>query len=778
MTNPHAPLASRARIRRLALAGRLMLAAERLGAALVPVAALGCGCLALALSGLLPLLPGWLHAGVLAGAALGAGATLRRGFRGFRWPGAGEALRRLERDNHLPHRPLQTLNDRPAGDDALAAAVWLLHCETAARAAGPVRLHPQTPALAARDRFGLRLALGAALLATLVLSWGEGGTRLAAAFDVRFGGGTAPAVLDLWLTPPAHTGLPPLLWRRTDTAAAPVTVPAGSAVVARVSGGGGLPVLIINGTGQALTALDDDRHFEARATLRSGGGLEVRQDGRSLGRWPLLVRPEMAPAVTFTAAPAQTGRGALRIAYRAEDAYGVASVSLIVRPEAAPAETAGSLTLALPVSGTERTRVDTTASHDLTASPWAGLPVRLQLTATSVGGLSGVSEERTLVLPERSFGHPVARALIGVRRELALRGEAARPDGARALGALSVRPEAFDGDAVVYLALRVAVARLGHNHTPEALAELRELLWQTALRLEDGTLGLTRRDLDTAERALREALDGAASDGEIRQRIDELAAALGRYLESLERQQAGMAPPSDLERTDLDAMLQSLRDLSETGARDEARRLLSELGEVLESLRTGGEAASPAEEGMRALAKQLQDITVGQRALLDRSFEAARQQEPPPSPRPDPATAAEESALRHQLGTVLTGLGEAGEIPQALGAAERAMHAAEQALAAGDGEAALAAEGEAVEKLRQGQQDLSRALAPRLSGAGGRDPLGRRRPGIAEGAPVRLPEQREMQRAREILEELRRRAGEPARPRQELDYIERLLRQF
>jgi hypothetical protein len=36
----------------------------------------------------------------------------------------------------------------------------------------------------------------------------------------------------------------------------------------------------------------------------------------------------------------------------------------------------------------------------------------------------------------------------------------------------------------------------------------------------------------------------------------------------------------------------------------------------------------------------------------------------------------------------------------------------------------------------------------------------------------------ELRRAREILDELRRRAGERARPKIERNYIERLLRQF
>ena len=44
--------------------------------------------------------------------------------------------------------------------------------------------------------------------------------------------------------------------------------------------------------------------------------------------------------------------------------------------------------------------------------------------------------------------------------------------------------------------------------------------------------------------------------------------------------------------------------------------------------------------------------------------------------------------------------------------------------------------------------------------------------------PCKVPDEIDVQRAREILEELRRRLGEQPRPTIELDYIERLLRRF
>jgi hypothetical protein len=60
------------------------------------------------------------------------------------------------------------------------------------------------------------------------------------------------------------------------------------------------------------------------------------------------------------------------------------------------------------------------------------------------------------------------------------------------------------------------------------------------------------------------------------------------------------------------------------------------------------------------------------------------------------------------------------------------------------------------------------------------DPLGRPLPnaGTSASDDVEIPDESETQRAREILEELRRRAGELGRPPIEMDYIERLLRRF
>jgi hypothetical protein len=136
-----------------------------------------------------------------------------------------------------------------------------------------------------------------------------------------------------------------------------------------------------------------------------------------------------------------------------------------------------------------------------------------------------------------------------------------------------------------------------------------------------------------------------------------------------------------------------------------------------------------------------------------------------------------------------------GNIPQPFGQAERAMRGAVDALNEDLPGDAVPLQTEALDQLRQGAEGMAEQIARSLGAAmgimsgregqtpgEGRDPFGRT-PGGALGTAiddgdVKVPDQMEMRRAREILQELRRRAGETSRPEMEREYIERLLRRF
>lgn len=146
-------------------------------------------------------------------------------------------------------------------------------------------------------------------------------------------------------------------------------------------------------------------------------------------------------------------------------------------------------------------------------------------------------------------------------------------------------------------------------------------------------------------------------------------------------------------------------------------------------------------------------------------------------------------ALAQRQGEIAEALpGLAGRIPdtgedaeaarEAIGAARDAMEAARRALEAGDADGALAAQEDAIEALREAARAASEAYETAEGGEPGQDgPLGRGGQ-QGTGSETGVPSEAERQRAREILEELRRRAAERGRPQEELDYIDRLLERF
>ena len=158
-----------------------------------------------------------------------------------------------------------------------------------------------------------------------------------------------------------------------------------------------------------------------------------------------------------------------------------------------------------------------------------------------------------------------------------------------------------------------------------------------------------------------------------------------------------------------------------------------------------------------------------------------------------PGLGDRQQALRDMLGRLQNGMGQQGiDPPSQFGEAGKAMQEAENALRNGDLNGASDAEARALDQLRRGARSMAEQMMKQRNqmgqGQGGQsgprgplDPLGRApsaTDGSDPGTGVKVPDQIDVQRAREILEELRRRLGESTRPAFELEYLERLLKQF
>ncbi len=794
---------------------------EQAGRALAPAVAVVMVFVILALFDLFSVLPLWLHWGLLGLFAAALAAALGYGLRRWQWPVRSGALRRLEADSGLSHRPLTHLTDRQASNlvDPWATVLWSHHQKRLLSGLGQLTLAAPRSELARKDPMALR---GLAVL-LLALGIGIAGEQSASRLWVsvapqpRGGPDLSAITVEAWITPPDYTRLAPIALKADPAArpaegeSAPIEIPIGSKLLVQIQGLSAAARINANNASKPLEMLDSETQ-RAELVLKEGDRIGIEGGGLDVG-WPIALRPDMPPAAALQE-PSATERGVLRLAYGGNDDFGVADMRLAI--------TQGQETLELPltVQGADPRQVKGATFQDLTAHPWAGLPVELRTVARDALGQIGASAPMAMTLPERKFYHPVARTIVEQRKRLAKDAGSSAIEVARKLVQLMVQPEAFDGDIVTFLGLDFAVKRLTSDPLDKAeLANVLQLMWDTALALEDGGVSMAMRELRRLQRELEEALARGASDEEIERLMNELQQAMNEYLRQMQEQLAqairkgiplGRLDPNSLQlsQQDLNEMLNQARRMAQNGSRESAQQMLQQLQNMLENLQMGMPMPGPGNGEAQRMLSDLGKIMRQQQQLLQDTFRMQRGQQPGNQPGEGQGEgmgegyggdmlggngAAAQEALRQQLGDLMRRFSNAtGSIPQGMGQAEQYMRGATDALRGQDLEGAAQAQNDALEQLQQGLQQMSQALRQQMGaqrGPGQRDPMdpfGRalsddEGPGgdafAREGTDI-VPMESELDRSRQIFEELRTRRNQPDRPKLERDYLDRLLRQF
>ncbi|MGZ5918198.1 MAG: TIGR02302 family protein [Hyphomicrobium sp.] len=820
-------------------------------------------------------LPQPAHIALLAGFAMAALAAVIYAAR-VNYPGREEAVRRLERASGIPHRPASSYEDTITAnaEDPRTSAIWQAHRARLAAAMARLRVGPPHPRTDRADPVALRALLLLGVVAVASLVGDSAADRLRSAFRFNSLAALASARLDAWVTPPSYTTRPPVMLADgarggtiSSTPAKLIEVPERSVLIVRATGSGlgELSLEVLNegatekqhvaakapeagkssGTGSEIS--------ELRYELRKSAEVRVLASGAELARWPFYVIPDKAPKIALTKDPERTRRGALKLDYTVEDDYGAVSAEVKVRrpdPEKKAADPAKdwarpeplkgarlplehppTLTLRLPRGNTHaaQTYIDT-APH-----PYAGREVILTLEARDVAGNVGRSKPIRVVLPQRQFDKPLARALVEQRGKL-LDDSRYRPQVLRALDALTTEPEGFIDNASIYLSLRTLLHGLERDGSRAGLKSATDGLWDIALRIEDGDLSDAEKALRDAQDKLAEALEKGAPDSEIQSLMQQLRDALSKYVEQLAKNNKDQNPPEGLDQDnqqlsqqDLERMMKELEDTAKNGSRDQAQQMLSQLRDLLERLQTGQMQKKDGERGQMMMKKldELGNMIGQQQRLMDQTYsehrkQAQRQLGGSPEKgherqggRQDQAgqngeggdqeqgqqgssqrgksgqqkgqgLGEQQRALREELEKLKKSLDEMGANSKELGNAEESMKNAEQGLNQGDTSSALGHQSQALDQMRQGAQKMAEDAQKNgqsrfgQNGETPRDPLGRpqRFQGPDAGNSVKVPDEIDMQRAREILEELRRRVAQPARPAMELDYFERLLRRF
>jgi uncharacterized protein (TIGR02302 family) len=759
----------------------------------------------------------------------------------FRWPSRQEALGRLDRGTGISHRPATALTDTLASQDPVALALWQAQRERTLASIKRIRAGLPSPRLSIHDPWALRALIVVMMVAAYIAAGDERRMRVAAAFDWNGVLSAANIRVDAWVTPPLYTGRPPIILSAANKEAAiPATgrlsVPTGSKLIVR-SSGGALDVVAGGGVSEAVPTEQapkgtSEKHF----TITGDGTVHVRAPSGQ-PQWRFSATPDHPPTIALAKDPERQARGSLQLSYKIEDDYGATEARALFAARRADAAKGAEprplfdppqFSLVLPNART-RNSVGQTVK-DLSEDPYAGADVTLTLTAKDEAGNEGRSEAFGMRLPERLFTKPLARALIEQRRILALDANqnAQVLDG---LDALMIAPELFMPEAGQYLGLRSVARQLETARTDDAMREVVASLWALAVTIEDGNITDVDKALRAAQEALKQALERGASDEEIKKLTQDLRAALDNFMRQLAEQLRNnpqqLARPLDpntrvMRQQDLNNMIERMERLSRSGDKDAARQLLEQLQQMLENL----QLAQPGQSGdgdMEQALNELGDMIRKQQQLRDKTYRQGQdsrrdRQRGKQGDQGMSDLQQDQQGLRERLRKLQEELarrgmeqgqrgekgqqgqqgqdGEQGDGEDGLGAADNAMGDASGKLGDGNADGAVDAQGKALDALRKGAQSLAEAMQQgdgegqsdgpgnragrQQSGGNQSDPLGRPLHGreFGDDLTVKIPGEIDVQRVRRILEELRRRLADPQRPQIELDYIERLLKDY
>ena len=743
---------------------------------------------------------------------------LVRGFIKFRLPSRMDALARL--DGSLKGRPIQALIDSQVigPEDEASAAVWRVHqARMAERAANAKAVQPKVR-LAARDPFALRyvaaLFLGVALLFGSLWRVGTVTDIAQGTTDLASG-----PVWEGWVEPPAYTGKPSLYLNDQD---GQFVVPEGSRISLRLYGEIGA-LTVAETVSQRLentgSAADPEQNFLAQ----SSGALEIAgPNGRS---WDISVTPDSAPRIEVTGAPERGADGMMSLPFAASDDYEV---------------TAGSAEITLDLAAITR-RYGFEAEPEPRESISLDLPLPMTLPGRRFfdSMARALVEQRQWLMWSKTNGAQTAQMLraISHRPDDVFRSETAylklrvilrrieaqvaydafspesRDEAAQALWDLALFIEDGDVDDALER-MRRAQERLSeamkNGASVEEIAELMDelrranenyinQLQREAARngeqqqrqpgAQDDAMQMTQNDLQDMMDRIQELMEQG--------RMAEAEQALQELQEMMENMQVAEGQQGEGQQSEgqqaMEGLAETLRD--QQGLSDQAFRDLQEQynpnAQAGESQgnegRNGGQGRGESHEGQGGEG-QGQGQGEGQTGQGQEGQQAEGQGE---------GLAQRQNELRREVERQresLPGAGsEAGDAARdALRRAEEAMRGAGDALGRDDLPEAIDRQAEAMDALREGMQNLGEAMAEaegregQQGTADGReggeqlDPLGRS-PGAngQAGTDQGLLQGEDVyRRARELLDEIRKRSGESLRPEQERDYLRRLLDRF
>lgn len=810
---------------------------ENIWPAIMPIIAIVSVFLIISWSGMWPKMYNGIRITILVALAIAIARYIWK-LKDVKLPNDKQITKRLEKISNLKHQPIATSQDKQwkkqkseQQHNEFADILWDEHQKRIKKEIKNLKTKLPKPKVSKKDPWAIRSVIVFALFIAFMAKGENGMEKIKDAWRYHGNNVNTIARIDAWIKPPIYTNLPPIFLKNIEKQKI-IKVAENSELIIRTSGFKKPKVSIIKQNTQQYIKMQKQEEIQQntitpsdikifKTKLTENGKIKFADDSAyekiQNQEWEYQIIRDKMPTISFEETietnPKINEQGWLEIAYIMDDDYGFKDAKAIIElaqpePNARPLFAKHSFALTLP-SRIENAKAKT--QEDYSQHVFAGKKIKITLEATDLAGQTNTSKTREIKLKKRYFHEPLAQSLMFERQIIALDANQQKNSANTLETITTTHPEQFITDISHFLAISSAKHKIKNASIDPDLMDAIELMLNTALAIENGELSEIQQKLKDAQSKLEQALKQGASEEEINKLMEELKQAMREFMQEYQKlaQEQQRQPQNqysfqqntqELSQQDIEDMMQQIEDLAKSGSHEAARELLRQFEQMMSNLQFAKprQQKDPFSEQMDKLGEAMQQ----QQQLMDQTHELQRKQNELSRRRHGNKDTAQKLAeamkelrqkqqeLQKQMEQIQQGFKDLGlDNGTELGEAGKAMGEAQSNLGDGETDGAIQQQSNALEAMRKGAQQLMEQMREQAGEQAGRgerghhgrsshDPLGRptgRSSGWQTGEETNVPDEIDTQKAREILNAIRRKLGELQRPTIELDYLDRLV---
>ena len=544
-------------------------------------------------------------------------------------------------------------------------------------------------------------------------------------------------------------------------------------------------------------------NYQINYYIKKNQSIIINKNNQHYKRWFFNAIPDKPPIIEFLSKPVEVNQVALTFVVRSADDYGVkliqANISRPIEYKHFKEEYLSYNLFAEANLNNVNKSVESYFYENLSNIIWAGSRSVLSIETTDVSGQMIRNKEK-ITIPKKIFKDDTANKIIKIRADIARRKITLEQAKIKIL-AIWEENKYLQRDPYIEKNFIETLDKfkLKQEFSFSISNELFQKMYELSEIIEEGQGYLAKKNLEQIEQSLFDSIKQKDTE-KISTNVKKLQESLKSLLklnENNNKSKTGFNKKvNNSLREEIDKLTKEIEDLLKTGSKKKANEKIRQLKQLSETIKNPSRKKEDTDKAQKReeFINKLSDLLNEQEKVMEETFNRAANKgkfKQSSEGSGGKSSKKKQEDLRNTLGNLMRDIGASeSEIPQELGKADRAMRQASRDLEGGRPDDASNAQGRAVEMIQRSINKINSDLLSKKgqlakSGEEGNNNKSQKDfladnenmeyQGTSAGGTLDITEERKVQTAKKIADELYNRHNQEDRSLKEKKYIKRLL---